>query len=101
MNKDPCESVAEQAAWHDDVPEATQGTDPLTDELTAMTRGGLVVFLLAKGGRLTTRQLAERCGLSRRGAAYMMDQLSYRLPILQDWDGKWYLDLRAAERYLP
>lgn len=49
--------------------------------MSAQQRAGLVVWLMARGHVFTTLEIAQITGLSRRGAADMMDRLCGQLPI--------------------
>jgi len=63
--------------------------DNWADELTPQERAGLVVWHLAHGEGVLTRDIAEMTGITRDGALKMMYRLSRRLPFYQDDDGFW------------
>lgn len=63
-------------------------------EMTPQQRAGLVIWLMGRGHTFTTLEVAHIVGLSYRGAADMMDNLSGKLPIYREF-GKWKL---IAER---
>ena len=55
---------------------------------TPQERVAIVVWWLAHGEALTTRQVAEMTGLGERGARVLMIGISRVLP-LRLWEGKW------------
>ena len=55
---------------------------------TPQERAVVAVEFLREHGEVTTRQVAERCGMSRVGAWKMLDRLS-RVLALVCVDGKW------------
>ncbi len=59
------------------------------DGLTSQERAGIVATLLQDGARLTTGEVAARCGMTWRGAWKMLNTLSRSMPILCD-SGLWY-----------
>jgi alkylated DNA nucleotide flippase Atl1 len=61
----------------------------MLDTLTVSERVALVVLELATGKRLTTRQVAELCGISRQGAWLLLCRISRVVP-LGYGDGVWY-----------
>jgi len=52
--------------------------------LTAQERAALVAWALAKGRRLTTRQVSDLTGLEMRGALHLLHRMSRVLPIYQN-----------------
>jgi hypothetical protein len=58
-------------------------------DLTAQERAALVAWRLATGGQMTTQEIAERTGLSMRGARWLMDRLSRVVPIRQNEENRW------------
>lgn len=57
--------------------------------LTSQERAARVAWHLARGRRLTTKQVAEMTGLSMRGALHLLHRMSRVLPIYQDGDWTW------------
>jgi len=57
--------------------------------MNAHQRAALMALFLWQGSRLTNADVARLCGMTRRGAAYMMETLSASLPIRQS-EGKWH-----------
>jgi hypothetical protein len=51
-------------------------------EWNAHQRGGFVTLMLWQGAKLSNVDVARLCGMTRRGAAYMMETLSAALPIV-------------------
>jgi hypothetical protein len=51
-------------------------------------RGGFVTLLLWQGAKLSSKEVARLCVMSRQGAEKMMTILSAALPIVTV-DGKW------------
>jgi DNA-binding IclR family transcriptional regulator len=47
-----------------------------------------VAFWLAKGAQWTVSEVAERTGLTRQGAEYLLKTMSRVIPIYVD-DGRW------------
>lgn len=65
------------------------------EELVAQERAALVAWWFARGAQLTTRQAADRLGVSWLGAWRMLQKLSRVLPIIfeqeHEWaEGYWY-----------
>lgn len=61
-----------------------------TDEWTPSERVGIVVWHLAHGEGLTTREIAELTGLTESGAWRLISRLCRRLPIyLDEQDHRW------------
>jgi|GEM_PF-2851213 hypothetical protein len=52
-------------------------------------RVAIIVFLLCKGRKFTTNEVAELCGVTRRGAYAIMARISRVLPLTLD-NGTWY-----------
>ena len=52
-------------------------------------RVAIIVFLLCKGRKFTTMEVAELCGVTRRGAYAIMARISRVLPLTLD-NGTWY-----------
>ena len=67
--------------------------------LTPQERAGYTAWILARGARLTTRDLALRIGLTERGARAMLCRLSRVVPIRQDVQGQWQAE--DGERAAP
>lgn len=61
------------------------------DEATPVERHIYITYLLTRGAALTTADIAERTGISRRGAQMLANRLSAKLPIYRDDDGKWVM----------
>jgi alkylated DNA nucleotide flippase Atl1 len=61
----------------------------MLDTLTVSERVALVVLELATGKRLTTRQVADLCGISRQGAWLLLCRISRVVP-LGYGDGVWF-----------
>ena len=55
---------------------------------TPQERAGLVTDVLNGGAVLSTREIANMCGISRQGAYRLMDGLSNVVPLLL-YQGKW------------
>lgn len=51
-------------------------------------RVAVIVFLICKGRKFTTNEIAELCGVTKRGAYYIMSRISRVLPLTLD-DGTW------------
>ena len=51
-------------------------------------RVAIIVFLLCKGRKFTTDEVAELCGVTKRGAYYIMSRISRVLPLTLD-NGTW------------
>ncbi len=51
-------------------------------------RVAIIVFLLCKGRTFTTDEVAELCGVTKRGAYYIMSRISRVLPLALD-NGTW------------
>jgi hypothetical protein len=64
---------------------------------TPSERVALVVWWLAHGEGLTTRQVSEITCLSWHGAASLLDRISRVLPIYRDDDGVWQVCLLREE----
>ena len=64
-----------------------------TEEMVVTERAALVAFWLAKGAQWTVSEVAERTGLTRQGAEYLLKTMSRVIPIYVD-DGRW----QEAER---
>jgi len=58
-------------------------------DLTAHERAGIITRDLMEGDRLTTHEIAERIGLTKWGAQFMMYHLSRVLPIYLTDDHVW------------
>ncbi len=72
------------------IPRGRSSMDDLNpDGLTSQERAGIVATLLQDGARLTTAEVASRCGMTWRGAWKMLNTLSRSMPILCD-SGLWY-----------
>lgn len=63
--------------------------DERRKEWNAHQRGGFVTLMLWQGSKLSNTDVARLCGMTRRGAAYMMDTLATSFPIDQT-EGKWH-----------
>ena len=48
----------------------------------------MIVFLICKGRRFTTDEVAELCGVTKRGAYYIMGRISRVVPLVVE-DGSW------------
>lgn len=57
-------------------------------EWNAHQRGGFITLMLWQGAKLSSKEVARLCVMSRQGAEKMMDILSAALPIVSV-DGKW------------
>ena len=68
------------------------------EELTAQERAAYAAWLFFDGWRPTTREVADRCGLSVDAARSMLQSMAEVLLIFQDEDGRWYLDREASDR---
>ena len=64
------------------------GTVNVTPEVPS-ERVAIIVFLLCKGRKFTTMEVAELCGVTRRGAYAIMARISRVLPLTLD-NGTWY-----------
>ena len=53
-------------------------------------RVAILVFTLARGGKVTTGEIAERLEITQNGAWRMLDRMSRVLPIAQE-RGRWFL----------
>ena len=51
-------------------------------------RVAIIVFLLCKGRKFTTTEVAELCGVTRRGAYAIMARISRVLPLTLE-NGEW------------
>ncbi len=60
------------------------------DPTTPTERTTLIVLALAGGERLTTRQVAELCGISQHGAWALLCRISAVAPLAL-YGGEWYL----------
>jgi len=65
------------------------------EELVAQERAALLAWWLARGGQLTTRQAADKLGVTYLGAWRILQKLSRVLPIVFDpiddfAEGYWY-----------
>ena len=58
-------------------------------EYVPQEKAGRIAWLLARGARLTVRQVAELTGLRRRAATDLLNTLSRVLPIYRGDDGRW------------
>ena len=67
--------------------------------LTAQERAGKVAWLLARGARLRTREVARLVGLSERGARSMLNRLCRVMPI-SNCEGIWMAD-EEKEKGVP
>jgi hypothetical protein len=63
--------------------------DVTAERFTPQERAGMVVWHLAQGEGMRTRDVAALTGLTRRGALYLMHRLSRCLPFYQDDGGFW------------
>lgn len=54
----------------------------------AHQRGGWVALWLWQGSRLSDTDIARLCGMTRQGAAKMMDAIEAAFPVIKV-DGKW------------
>lgn len=64
-----------------------------TDDLVAQQRAGIIVYHLGVLGRTyTTAEIATLVGISRQGAAILMDKLSgiHGVPVVRI-DGRWMI----------
>ncbi len=62
----------------------------IDNDLVTTERIGLIVWLLGRGHTFTTLEVAHITGLSRRGAAAMMDKLSRKIPLINS-QARWQL----------
>jgi hypothetical protein len=63
------------------------------DELLAQQRAALLGWWFARGAQLTTRQVADRLGITWVGAHVLLDKLSSVIPITRDdsvCEAYWY-----------
>jgi hypothetical protein len=67
----------------------TNSTGVIIDECSPTQRAAEIAVELWQGEALTTRQIAERYGLTWRGADIFMSNIGGRLPIVKDEAGKW------------
>lgn len=51
-------------------------------------RVAVIVFLICKGRRFTTDEVAQLCGVTKRGAYYIMGRISRVVPLVLE-DGAW------------
>lgn len=51
-------------------------------------RVAVIVFLLCKGRKFTTDEIAQLCGVTKRGAYYIMGRISRVVPLTLE-DGTW------------
>lgn len=58
-------------------------------EYLAQERAAKVVWLLAKGARLSSRQVAALTGLTRNSARELLNLMSRVCPIYRDANGCW------------
>lgn len=68
------------------------------EEMCATERVAFIVWLLMRGWRPTTRELAERCGISWEGARLLMQKVGRVLDVRQDSDGRWKLEGKRKDR---
>jgi len=68
---------------------------------TATERAALIGYLLGMGHRLTVKQVAEMCNISRRGARAMLTRGSRPLPIDRDENGEWRDVHGETEQHVP
>jgi len=61
----------------------------MVNDFTPQERAGMVVWHMAQGEGMRTRDVAAMTGLTRRGALYLMTRLSRCLPFYQDDGGFW------------
>lgn len=66
-----------------------QEVEPV-DEMTVTMRAALVAFLLTRGACLSTAEVAQRTGLTREGAWYLMCKMSLVIPIGLK-EGRWHV----------
>jgi len=52
--------------------------------MTTRERCAYVAFWLAQGREFTTRQVAERCGVSQSGALRLLKSISRVIPVYED-----------------
>ena len=66
-------------------------------------RVAVIVFLLCKGRRFTTREVAELCGVTQRGAYAIMARISRVLPLVLDGSGwrEFHPDEEPEEHHVP
>lgn len=57
-------------------------------DYAAQERAALVTFLVVTGAELTTAEIAERVGITPRGALLIMDKISRVVPVYQ-YGGRW------------
>ncbi len=63
------------------------------DELLAQQRAALLAWAFAHGAQLTTRQVADKLGVTWMGAHFLLDKLSLVIPITRDdsvCEAYWY-----------
>ena len=60
----------------------------VTPEVRPSERVAIIVFLLCKGRKFTTNEVAELCGVTRRGAYAIMARISRVLPLTFE-NGEW------------
>lgn len=65
---------------------------------TPTERTALIVLALAAGKRLTTRQVAEMCGISQHGAWALLCRISAVAPLAL-YGGEWYLHQSPQNSY--
>lgn len=53
-----------------------------TVEMSAQQRAALITWLLTRGHSFTTLEVAQITGLSRRGAADMMNKMCSQIPLI-------------------
>lgn len=70
-----------------------------TTEFTSQERAGLVVWHLAQGEGIRTRDVAAMTGLTHRGALYLMHRLSRCLPFYQDDENFWQVCYMREMQY--
>ena len=68
---------------------------------TATERAALIGYLLGLGHRLTVKQVAEMCNISRRGARALLARASRPLPIDRDENGEWRDIHDETEQHVP
>lgn len=60
-----------------------------TFDATPTQKAAEVAIMLERGTELTTRQIADRYGMTWEGAHRMMCNISGRVPIVKDDNGRW------------
>ncbi len=60
-----------------------------TFEATPTQKAAEIAVNLERGGAMTTREIAERYGMTWQGAHVMMNNIAGRLPIVKDDSGRW------------